>query len=364
MLIKIKNLSLLCLLAGISGCRAIPIPPTDHITPAPEARLITLSREGKMASLDVNAPWEVKATGDLGAVINSVRCRAGTCVIVHPSPINALSIVNAQSLDLIERIPLEPGSDPRDVAFTDDRTLVVSLYERSYLLELNLDNQAARQIDLSSLADKDGLPEAQMLASCGKQVYVQLQRISHSPEFASNTQPMLAVIDTWAKDKLHTLPLRLTPALDMNVDCERRQIVIAEPKSIIEGGGTVEKLNLHTSRTSPFLPEGEFANGGLLIVEPSLYWINQHTDIGPGPSSHLFLNQSSDNGAYNVFATEHVDNIAYDKTSGFLYYPNPCSTLGIPECGNGVHVFNARTGVSVGDSIDPGFAPIEVQVSR
>lgn len=343
---------------------AIAKPPTDQIGTAPEARVVALSRAGEMASLGIHAPWTVLAKADLKETINSVHCRAGKCAIVHPDPINAISIVDAQRLVVLDRLELGKQTDPRDVAFTADQTIVVSLYQQPYLVEYDLKSQQQRQIDLSSLADADGLPEANMLGSCGRQVYVQLQRLDQIDMQPSKLPSVLAVINTWQADAIQSLPLSSTPALDLRVDCAARTILVAQPKVIMQGGGTVEKVDLKTAKVSTALNGDEFANGGMLEISPSQYWLNQHTDTGPGPSSHLLMVGGQTDDVYNVFAHEHVDNFEYDPLTRALFYPNPCSTLAPTGCDDGVHVFDGLTGRSKGDSVKLGFAPIELTISR
>src|SRR5262245_58075629 len=148
----------------------------------PAARVVTLSRAGRIASLDIAAPWTVRASNDLGASIASARCRAGRCLVVHPAPHDMISIVDATDLSLSDPIVLEHGADPRDVALVDDHTAVVSLYNRAEVLEIDLTTRAVTPIDLTVLADDDGLPEALQLASCGRRVFVQLQRLDHATQ--------------------------------------------------------------------------------------------------------------------------------------------------------------------------------------
>lgn len=363
------------LMVGLVGCHddtspsaaeVIAKPPVDSISAAPEARVIALSREGEVASLGINPPWPVLAKANLNDMINSVHCRAGRCAVVHPDPINAVTIVDAQNLKVLDRIELGKQTDPRDVAFTSDQTIVISLYQQPYLLEYNLMQlqQQPRQIDLSYLADADGLPEANMLGSCGRQVYVQLQRLDHVDMQPSKQPAVLAVINTWQADAIHHMPLSSTPALDLRVDCAARTVLVAQPKVIMQGGGTVEKVDLKTAKVSTALQADEFANGGMLQISPTQYWLNQHTDTGPGPSSHLTMIGGQTDEVYNVFAHEHVDNFEYDAITRLLFYPNPCSTLQPIGCDDGVHVFDGLTGQSKGNSIQLGFAPIELTISR
>jgi hypothetical protein len=373
----IYNLRLLAnfglILAMVTGCRqqdagqpttTVISVPVDRPMPAPQPRVIALSRGGDMVSMNIDRPWDIVARTALKETINSVHCQAGVCAVVHPDPVNALTLVDAQNLNLISRFDFAKSSDPRDVTFTDDHTLVVSFYNRNYLLELNSKTGYQRTIKLTALADSDGLPESNMLASCGKQVYVQLQRLDHKTTLPGKEPALIAIVDTDKQDQLQTIPLALTPALDMRINCQTRELIVAEPQSIIQGGGDVEKINLNTRKVSSALAEGEFANGGILRISQHLYWLNQHTDTGPGPSSHLSLVGGASDDVYNVFANEHVDNFVYDSVTHWLFYPNPCSTIGSADCDNGVHVFDGLTGASTGNSIDPGFAPIEVTISR
>lgn len=352
-----------CLTGGADAPDAFPAPPPDSATPAAQPRVLALGREGAIASLSLAAPWGVLASGQLGLPIASARCRAGVCAIVHPAPDSAVSLVDSATLQLLQRITLPADSDPHDAVFTGDHTLVVSLHGRDHLLEIDTGTLAQRRIELPGLADADGLPESHRLAACGRQVYLQLQRLDHESGQPGALPPLLAVIDTWAGDRLHTVPLALTPALDMQVDCNARTVLVMEPQPIIQGNGRVEMIDLRSGQVSNVLKPDEFANGGLLQVAPGVYWLNQHTDFGPGPSSHLSLVGGRMDGVYNVFATEPVDEFAWDAVSQRLFYPNPCSSLG-QACDNGVHVFDALSGDSAGPSIDPGFAPVELAVSR
>lgn len=347
-----------------AGTDLLAQPPDDPVTPARQARVLALGRAGEMASLDIAAPWAVRARGELGRTIGSARCRAGVCAVTHPAPASALSLVDAATLRLVHRIELPADSDPRDVVFTGDTTVVVSLAQRDHLLEIDTGTLAQRRIALAALADADGLPESGMLAACGRQVYVQLQRLDRQTGLPGTLPPAIAVVDTWDGDRLGVIALALPPALDLQVDCSARTLLVAEPQPVIQGLGRVEQVNLRDGSVHNVLKAEEFANGGMLRLRDDLYWLNQHTDFGPGPSSHLSLVGGRMEAVYNVFAREPVDNLAYDAATGLLFYPNPCASLGEP-CDGGVHVFDALSGDSAAArSIDPGFAPVEVVVSR
>ena len=345
---------------------------------ASEARLIALSREGQIASLEIAAPWTVRASSDLGAVISSARCRGGRCLAVHPAPVDAISVVDAAHLSA-DTIVLEHGADPRDVALVDDHTALVSQYGRAELLVLDLTTRQTAPIDLSPLADADGLPEALKLASCGRRVFVQLRRVDHTSEAPAAIGAALAVVDLDGVGSARVvdadpdapgvqgIALAGQPNFDMPVDCAAGILYVAEPAPLMQGGGGYEQVDLGLLSARDFPIDTGAEVGGFEVVGPGQYWLITHTEFGPGPSSHLnFFIDGSSPGTYNTFASEHVNDLALDRDGDLLFFPDPCSPRPTnPSCDRGVHVFHAHTGeLAAEKAIDPGFGPIEVVVSR
>jgi hypothetical protein len=344
----------------------------------PAARVVTLSRTGRIASLDIAAPWTVRASNDLGATIASARCRAGRCLVVHPAPHDMISIVDATDLSLSDPIVLEHGADPRDVALVDDHTAVVSLYNRAELLEVDLTTRAITPIDLTALADDDGLPEALKLASCGRRVFVQLQRLDHATQVPAAMPAVLAVVDLDRSGSERVVDadpatpgvrgntLAGRPNFDMPVDCAADILYVAEPAPLMQGGGGYESVDLATLAAHDLPIDTGAEVGGFEAVEPGVFWLITHTEFGPGPSSHLNLVGGSTSDTHNTFANEHVNDLALDRDEDLLFYPDACATLPPnPSCEPGVHVFHAHTGERASPTgIDPGFPPIEVVVSR
>ena len=379
--------------APVEQCRSIDIDGNREVTieeiiiavgfaldgcPPPVPRLIALSRDGRIASIDIAAPWSLRASGDLHAAISSARCRDGRCLVVHPSPANSISIVDASTLSVAEPITLPRGSDPRDVALVDDHTAVVSQYGTAELLEIDLTTRAMVPIDLSALADADGLAEALRLASCGRRVFAQLLRVDHETGTPAAVGAVLAVIDLDRSgtdrivdadpvtDGVQGIALAVRPNFDMPVDCEERVLYVAEPIPLMQGGGGYEQVDLDTLTASefPFATGAEV--GGFEVVEPNLVWLITHTDFGPGASSHLTLVGGASSDTHNTFASEHVNDVALDRDEDLLFFPDPCMpTPANQSCDTGIHIFHAHTGerASAG-GVDVGFAPIEVVVAR
>jgi hypothetical protein len=372
-----------CVSIDISGDGAVTV---DEIVGAvnvalagcPPARLIALSRGGRIASLDIAAPWSVRAADDLSAAIASARCRGGRCLVVHPAPADSISVVAAADLSAADPILLERGADPRDVALVDDHTAVVSQYGRAELLEVDLTTRTTVPIDLRALADADGLPEALRLASCGRRVFVQLRRVDHTTDAPAAIGAALAVIDLDrpANDRLvdadpvapgvQGIALAARPDFDMPTDCGAGILYVAEPAPVLQGGSRYEQIDLETLIAHELPIDTGAEAGGFEVVGPDQFWLITHTDFGPGASSHLSFVGGPPTETYNTFASEHVDDLAFDREEDLLFFPDPCAPgPANPSCATGIHVFHAHTGVpALAGAIDVGFAPIEVVVSR
>lgn len=354
---------------------------TDAPDTAPpvEPRLLAVGKAGRIASLQLISPWTILSSGNLKQPTASARCFGGRCVVVHPSPANSLSVVNPSDLTTTTKIQLDSGADPRDVAFIDHKTIVVSQYGKSTLLTIDLDTGNKEAIDLSVLADADSLPESLRMARCGRRVFVQLLRINHKTDAPTAMGAGLAVIDFNLKgaarvvDADPTTPgkqaiaLSGSPNFDMPVNCQTDQLYIAEPKPLMKGGGWYEQVNLKTLKAtkSPIVHGAQV--GGFAVVAPGLYWLITHTATGPaGNSSHLNLEGGPTNTTYNTFADDKVEELALDLKQDLLFFPDNCELKpSNPHCATGVHVFHARTGEPQPKGvIKLGFPPMELVISR
>jgi hypothetical protein len=352
--------------AALAGC------------PPVEPRLIAISRDGHIASLDIAAPWTVRASGELGIPIANARCRNGRCLVVHAAPDNVVSVVDAEDLSLADPIVLEAGSDPRDVAMVGDHTAVISQYGSAALLEIDLATRDVTPIDLSPLADADGVPEVLRLASCGRRVFAQLRRVDHITEMPSPLGAALGVIDLDrpAEDRIvdadpqirgvQGIALARRPNFDMPVDCAAGILYVAEPIPLMQGGGGYEQVDLAALTASEYPVATGAEVGGFEVVAPTQYWLITHTEFGPGPSSHLNFFAPAPSDTYNTFADEHVNDLALDREADLLFFPDACTpSPRFPSCESGVQAFHAHSGErATAKAVDLGFPPIEVVVSR
>lgn len=342
------------------------------------ARLIVLGPDGHAASVDVASPWTVRATTDLGAPNANAQCRGSLCLVVHPTPTDTVDLVDATTLEVRRTFTLAAGADPRDAAWIDDQTAIVTQYGRGAALAVDIDTALITPIDLEAVSDDDARPEAERVTTCGRRAYVQLARIDHESGAASKLGAGLAVIDfdLPALNRLvdvdpvapgvQAIALAGRAEFDMPADCVASRLYVAEPKPLFTGGGIYEVVDLTTFAATeyPFASSAEV--GGFAIVDDVLGWRITHTDFGPGASSHLELVGAGPFDTHNTFSGYYVDDLALDRTEDLLFFPDPCEvTPSNPACQGGVHVFHAHSGARAHAlPIDVGFTPLEVTIAR
>jgi hypothetical protein len=297
--------------------------------------------------------------------------------VVHASPDNFISVVDGEDLSPADPIVLEPGSDPRDVVLVDDHTAVVSQYGRAALLEIDLATRDVTPIDLSPLADADGVPEVLRLASCGRRVFAQLRRVDHISEMPSPLGAALGVIDLDrpADDRivdadpqirggraLHSRGVRTRHAGRLHggrplrggadsPDAGRRRIRAGRSRHAhrqrVSGRDQRGSRRLRGHRPDPVLAHHPYGVRSGSVVTSEL--------LGPEPSD-----------TYNTFADEHVNDLAFDREGDLLFFPDACTpSPRYPSCESGIQAFHAHTGLrATAKAVNLGFPPIEVVVSR
>ncbi|MBN1164501.1 MAG: hypothetical protein JXB45_07975, partial [Candidatus Krumholzibacteriota bacterium] len=116
--------------------------------------------------------------------------------------VNRLGGDNIQVLDpqdnfaTLRQFSVGNGSNPQDIAFFHDTKAYVSRYESNHLLIVDPSTGAHRgTVDLSSLADGDGLCEMNRLCLRGEKLFVSIQRLDRSNWWLPVGDSYLAVID-------------------------------------------------------------------------------------------------------------------------------------------------------------------------
>ncbi len=188
------------------------------------------------------------AQGDYVFVIR----RMGTDAI-QVSPRDDLSSILA---DYSVNDPGGSNANPYDLLMLSDGKAYVTRYELPTLLIVNpLNGTQLGTIDLSSLADADGIPEMHNVLGVDGLVYVSLERVDRNNFFGPTDFSSLAVIDP-AGDRitgsiqltgLNPVLCRYVPALD--------RIVCACTGTYFAQDGGLEAVDYHTGVSEGYLIE-------------------------------------------------------------------------------------------------------------
>jgi len=153
---------------------------------------------GSFSLIELTSPWE----GDL----NLAPMHTDNVAVTHNGLIyvvNRWGGDNIQVLDpaqghaTVRQFSVGTGSNPHDIAFVSDTRAFVTRYESAELWEVDPSTgEHTDTIDLSPLADSDGLPEMDGLAIHDGSLYVSVQRLDRSSwPWVPEPPSYLAVID-------------------------------------------------------------------------------------------------------------------------------------------------------------------------
>jgi hypothetical protein len=186
---------------------------------------------------------------------------------------NIQAIDPAQGWTTIWQCSVGNGTNPHDILFVAPNKAYVTLYERAGLAIVDpsagptCDGFLRGSIDLSPLADADGIPEMDQMALIGTRLYVSLERLDRRNFFQPTDASMLAVIDTTTDTLVDVDPS--TPAIDgirlsgtnpftesqgLTVDPATGDILTSSVGSFgTIGDGGIERIDTSTNRSAGFI---------------------------------------------------------------------------------------------------------------
>lgn len=116
--------------------------------------------------------------------------------------VNRLGQDNVTALDAADGFRVlwqrstEPGSNPQDIAFASDAKAYVPRLELPTVLALDpRDGTLLGEVDLSALADADGIPEASWAVAVGNRIVVAVGRLDRHDAYRPTGPGALAVLD-------------------------------------------------------------------------------------------------------------------------------------------------------------------------
>jgi len=147
----------------------------------------------KVMSLDGSSVTESGLTLHSDAVLDSWN---DYLYIIERLGVDAVIKVHPDSLDSPRQVSMGNGSNPYDIAFYSNTKAYVTRYDQPELWIINPSTLAKTgEIDLSSLADDDGLPEMAQATIIGDYLFVACQRLNRNNYFLPDNTSVIAVVD-------------------------------------------------------------------------------------------------------------------------------------------------------------------------
>lgn len=238
-----------CLAASAAAGRAVVIT-TDFASGLLQtARVAKPHRVGQVADA-IHSDAVLRVAGGRVYVVN--RLGGDNVQVLDP----------ARGLRTTQECSTGVGSNPHDVAVLDRHLAYVTRYDsdRLWLVDPEARNCDAGfrlgTIDLSPYADADGLPEMDQLLLDGSRLYVTLQRLDRTRNFAPTDHSALVVIDTATNTVLGVKPLDGRNAFGDASGIQREpgtgRLLINQAGNIYQtGDGWIERVDPDLNATAP-----------------------------------------------------------------------------------------------------------------
>lgn len=346
--------------------------PTATPTPEPMADrlavvLTTDFTSSSLASMPVEQPDAVTVDGQT-LHSDSVARAFGSIVYV----INRFGADNIQALDAsndfatLWQCSVGNGKNPHDVVRVSDDKGYVALYGGGVaVVDLTPRPDCAdfvqQEIDLSSLADDDGLPEADRMALVDGTLYVSLQRLDN---FAPSASSVLAVIDTSTDTLTGSIalsapnPFAETKGLPLDPDTGKILVASTGNFGVLDGG--IERIDPATAMAEGHFVTEEELGGDIsdFVIVSSARGYAVVTDADFNNSLVRFDPSTGELQATLVTGSAFLPDIEYDPATDQLFlasqdFANP-----------GIRVFAADDSEVTTAPIDTGLPPFNINFAE
>jgi len=237
----------------------------------------------------------------------------------HGGRVYAINRYNADNIQVIDpaaglattaQFSTGNGSNPHDIAvLAPDRAYVTRNQEASLWIVDPRDGTELGTIDLSSLADADGLPEMDQMALVGSTLFVTLQLLDQDAFFLPTGPGAAAVIDTATDQVTASFELQgMNPS--SRVEGDGRYLYVATTGDFGVDDGGVERIDPADPTGSTTVVSGADLGGDLgelAIAGPSKgYVVVSAFDFASGTSSSRVVAFNPTTGAVlgDVFAND------------------------------------------------------------
>lgn len=348
------------------------VTPEPTPTPAPMADrlavvLTTDFTSSSLASMPVEQPNAVTVDGQT-LHSDSVARAFGSIVYV----INRFGADNIQALDAsndfatLWQCSVGNGKNPQDVVRVSDDKGYVALYGGGVAVvdltpSADCDDFIQQEIDLSSLADDDGIPEANRMVLVDGKLYVSLQRLEN---FAPSDASVLAVIDTSTDTLTGSItlsapnPFAETKGLPLDPDNGKILVSSIGNFGVMDGG--IERIDPATGTAEGHFVTEEDLGGDIndFVIVSSSRGYAVVSDADFNNSLVRFDPSTGELQATLLTGSAFLPDVEYDPVTDRIFlasqdFANP-----------GVHVFAADDSEVTTAPIDTGLPPFNINFAE
>ncbi len=230
---------------------------------------------GSFSLVDMNSPWAHDNNCDPLHGDAIARSYGGLIYVVERWGGDNIRVLDPQDgFRTVRQFSVGPGSNPQDICFVSPYRAFVTRYESAELWEVDpATGQHTDTIDLSPLADADGLPEMHSMAIRGERLYVTIQRLDRDFNWTPTPPSYLAVIDLNSNTLLDRDPLTegmqgialaaTCPNSGIVIDPLTKDFLIGETGLYDAFDGGIERLDPATERSDGLIVTEEQLGGNL-----------------------------------------------------------------------------------------------------
>jgi hypothetical protein len=336
---------------------------------------------GALSSMDIDSPWNTSIEVAPAGPNAILREFYGQLYLVNRSQAR-IDLLDKETLLPIKTFATGSGTEPRDILVINKRLALITDYNGTNLLLLNLASGEIRPfIDLSFYSDEDGFPEMNMMERIGNKVYIQIQRWNRNNMNSSNNA-YLAVINLEIRTSptqldYQSFSAQLLPGIalqgkkpDFKMQVNKDRLYVAAPGDRLDHVGAttgIEEIDLQNEQSLGFfiLEKGLGGDmGPFVIIDENNGYAVFHTSIVL--STHLaHFKRGQTFGELHSTTEGWVDAIAYDKDTQQIFYAEPSAPSGftrhLTKPGH-VIVFDAKTATQLSNPIGLGGRPVDLLV--
>lgn len=282
--------------------------------------------------------------------------------------LNRFGADNVQALDAANdyrtlwQCSVGNGKNPQDIEKASDDKAYVALYGGGVaVVNLNPSPDCSdfvqQEIDLSSLADGDGIPEAHRMVLVDGTLYVSLQRLEN---FAPSDASVLAVIDTSSDTLTGSIPLSGTNPFGetkgLPLDPATGKILVATTGEFGATDGGIERVDPTTGTAEGyFITEAELGgdiNDFTIVSATRGYAVVSDTDF----NNSLVRFDPSTGTVQATLATgsAYLPDVEYDASTDRIFLAS--QDFADP----GIRIFAADDAEVTSSPIDTGLPPFNI----